>query len=373
MSDTIHTVSTQWAARPADQRFESLTALAAYKAFQKKRSVQAVIPNRNVAIVPSASDAFDLGVMLKSATRNIEYLATPTHWAFGQLCARASAPAGYMRSGLPAALVADCLNWGLHHNRAVEDVQVLFHKREDDSFELQATTGPDYGRVWDADIAETLVRNFGDGVTGDWRVPGEFGKRVTVDKDNTTLYASDSDMFVFLADEDRRIELPNRRNGETGSLARGFYISNSQVGKSPLVFGMFLFDYVCCNRIIWGATQKHEIRIIHRAGAPNRWIEEVRPILDTYAHSSPMPVEATLRAAQARKIDSDVQEFLASRFGKGPASLILATHEAEEQRPIETIWDAVTGATAYARSIPHQDQRVAVEREAGKLLARVAA
>ena len=41
-------------------------------------------------------------------------------------------------------------------------------------------------------------------------VPGEFGGRVTVTKDNTTLYASDRDMFVFLADEENRIELPNR-------------------------------------------------------------------------------------------------------------------------------------------------------------------
>jgi hypothetical protein len=33
-------------------------------------------------------------------------------------------------------------------------------------------------------------------------VPGEFGQRVAVTKQNTTLYASDRDMFVFLADEE---------------------------------------------------------------------------------------------------------------------------------------------------------------------------
>lgn len=43
-------------------------------------------------------------------------------------------------------------------------------------------------------------------------------------------------------------------------------------------------------------------------------------------------------------------------------------HELEEARPIETVWDAVTAATAVARSIPNQDARVDLEREAGKLL-----
>jgi hypothetical protein len=40
----------------------------------------------------------------------------------------------------------------------------------------------------------------------------------------------------------------------------------------------------------------------------------------------------------------------------------------EEQRPIETIWDAVTGATAYARRLEHVDARVKIEKTAGDLL-----
>jgi hypothetical protein len=48
-------------------------------------------------------------------------------------------------------------------------------------------------------------------------VPGEFGQRVTVTQDNTTLFASDRDMFVFLADEENRIELPSRRAGRSAA------------------------------------------------------------------------------------------------------------------------------------------------------------
>ncbi len=206
-------------------------------------------------------------------------------------------------------------------------------------------------------------------MTGDWRVPGEFGKRLDrVTKDNTTLYASDRDMWCFLADEDRRIEVPNRRAGKSGSLARGFYISNSEVGASRLVLGMFLFDYVCCNRIIWGAEQHHEIKIRHTSGAPHRWLEEVQPILTQYAQSSPAGVSDTIAAAQQAKIKGDVETFLATRFGKGTAGKIIASHMIEEAHPIATIWDAVTGATAFARTIEHADLRVKVERTAGDLL-----
>ena len=213
----------------------------------------------------------------------------------------------------------------------------------------------------------------GDGVTGAWRVPGEFGKRLdAVTKANTTLYASDRDMWCFLADEDRRIDVPNRRSGTAGSLARGFYVSNSEVGAQRLVLGMFVFDYVCCNRIIWGAEQHTEIKIRHTAGAPHRWLEEIKPVLREYAASSPTGVSETIAAARQRKIAGDIETFLATRFGKGMVTKIQAAHMIDEHRPVETVWDAVVGATAFARQLEHVDARVKIEREAGKLLQMVA-
>jgi hypothetical protein len=124
---------------------------------------------------------------------------------------------------MPAPMIADCLNYNLRFTRGIEDIGVLLTTNEDGGVnELRSVNGPNYGRIYDADVVDTLVEKFGDGVSGQWRVPGEFGSRVTVTKDNTTLYASDRDMFVFLADEENRIELPNRRAGRFGSFARGF-------------------------------------------------------------------------------------------------------------------------------------------------------
>ncbi len=246
--------------------------------------------------------------------------------------------------------------------------------RDGDGASLAAVTGPNYGRVWNSTVIDSLHERFGDGVTGDFRVPGEFGKAVNVTKDNTTLYASDRDMFVFLADEKNRVDVPNRRNGESGSMARGFFVWNSEVGASTLGIATFLFDYVCMNRIVWGATKYREIRIRHTSGAPHRWLEEVEPAIRSYAQSETHSITAAIEAAKAKRIGSreEVAKFLASRFTKSQAKNIKAAHFADEGRPIETLWDSVTGITAYARSIQYQDQRVALEREAGKVLDLVA-
>jgi hypothetical protein len=362
----------QWSSRPADERFTSLHALAAFTRNERANSARRTLSNRGVTVLPSTSDPLDIAVALGKNGKSI--VGQFTHWSFGQLASLADVPAAYIRnSGMPGALAADNVNWGLHHSRSVEDVSVLIRKRydangENGAYHIGAFNGPNYGPVWNADIADTLVLNYGDGVTGPWRVPGEFGEAVPVTRENTTLYASDRDMWVFLADETNRVEIPNRRNGASGSLARGFFVGNSEVGAQTLRLGMFLFDYVCCNRIIWGAQDFTEIKVRHTSSAPDRWLEEVRPILRAYAEAPAAPVAATIAAAQQAKIKTDVDTFLATRFGKGIAASLQAVHMLEEQRPIETIWDAVTGATAYARRLEHVDARVKIEKTAGDLL-----
>jgi hypothetical protein len=113
---------------------------------------------------------------------------------------------------LPSPIAADCFTFGLRFKREIDDVDLLTH--HDESHTLRAATGPSYGRIWNADVVAQLVKRFGDGVTGQWKVPGEFGRDVEITKANTTLYAGDRDMFVFLADERNRIEVPNRRGGK---------------------------------------------------------------------------------------------------------------------------------------------------------------
>jgi hypothetical protein len=356
---TLTQANTEWKTRPEDERFLSLTDLHAHCERSRSESRAFNSSSRHYQVVPRDTHT-DLCVQDADGTVAL------THWSFGQLAQRAGAPAGYLRE-LPSPMAADCINWGLRHARSVQDLGYMIARPTDGDPILKAVTGPTYGRIWNADITQSLCDRFGDGVTGNFRVPGEFGRQVSVTKDNTTLFASDRDMFVFLADEQHGIELPNRRDGRTGSLARGFFVWNSEVGAATFGIGTFLFDYVCSNRIVWGAHEFKEIKIRHTSGAPDRYIHELAPALRDYAESSTANVTHTLMEAQRAKIDN-VDDFLAKRFTKQIVSGIQRAHEKDEGRPIETIWDVTTGVTAYARSLSHQDERVTLERQAGKIL-----
>ena len=356
--------SREWAARPEDERFTTLTALHARVEDARLNSQAKAVSSRSIEFAPDPEDSRN-GLLVNGAAA--------THWSFGQVATLAGAPAGYLRK-LPPALAADNLNYGLRFERDVQDIGVLLSRDpESGSVALRAATGPNYGRIWNADITRSLIDKFGDGVSGDWTVPGEFGKAVEVSKDNTTLYASDRDMFVFLADEKNRIEIANRRNGEPGSLARGFFVWNSEVGSATLGIAAFLFDYVCMNRIVWGVQEYREVKIRHTSGAPDRWIEDAQPVLEAYARSSAKPFEDALRLAQESRLD-DVDKFLAKRnFSARDVTRFKAAHMAEEGRPIETLWDATTAITAVARTIGHADERVKMERAGGAILDLVAA
>jgi hypothetical protein len=219
----------QWATRPHDQRFTSLTELAAFTHEQQRQSRSSIVSSRRLRAAPDETDQRG-GLMIEAPAG----LAEPTHWSFGQIAGLVGAPANYLRN-LPAPIVADCLNYGLHFNRDIEDVGLLLTRKENDVTELRAATGPRYGRVWNAELADALVQRFGDGIHGDWRVPGEFGREIAVTKDNTTLFASDRDMFVFLADERNRIEIPTGVTANPAASQEGFSCGTPRSGRPPSV------------------------------------------------------------------------------------------------------------------------------------------
>jgi hypothetical protein len=378
---TLMAASSQWASRPSDERFLSLPEMATHFQRVRENSRNVVVSSRHIMAQPASDD--ERGGIEIIGPNGHAY--NPTHWAFGQLSQLAGAPAKYLRK-LPAPLAADCVNYGLKFERDIEDVGCLLYREKaemiqepgigtidkPETYMLRAATGPAYGRIWNQEIITSLMRTVGDGRTGDFRVPGEFGKAVEITKANTTLYAGDRDLFVFLADEQHRIEIPNRRNGEPGSLARGFFIWNSEVGSTSFGIGTFLFDYVCCNRIVWGAQEYAEIRIRHSAGAPDRFLEQAGPALERYANASAANVVKAVEDARNARIETDVSEWLTKRFNKSMAKDMQEAHMAEEGRPIETLWDVTTAATAVARSIPWQNERVVLERQAGDIMAMAA-
>jgi hypothetical protein len=351
----------EWANRPGDERYLDIPSMRRHFYDQRMHSRGVVCPSKSLHCEPVGDDHKQIVI-----TGPNGHGYAPSNWAFGQLATLADAPAAYLRK-LPAELAADNINYGFQVLRQQEEIGALLYKNGDDP-EMRAATGPKYGRIWNSDVLEALENMCGDGVTGQWTIPGEYNVQAAITKQNTTLYASDRDMFVFLADNERPIAVPNRRNGETGYLKRGFFCWNSEVGASTFGLGTFLFDEMCGNHIVWGVESYKELRIRHSGGAPDRFLREVRPALDTYARSSATGVQAAIEAAREDNHRDDMDKFLASRFTKGQVKSMVTAHELEEGRPMESRWDVVVAATAVARGIPNMSDRVELERSAGALL-----
>ena len=301
----------------------------------------------------------------------------PTHWSFGQLCGLVGAPAGYLRQ-VPAPLAGINLQHGLTSHRA-ELVKTL--EADDGRIELRAVTGPDYGRIWDHELVEAVMRIAGDGV-GDtrWKVPGTLdwstmthNPFVEVTKDTTTLYASDRDVFLFLVDDTHPIEAGRLPNGDPDLYFRGFYCWNSEVGSKTLGMASFFLRAVCMNRNIWGAEGFEEVSIRHSKFAAHRFAHQAAPALERFADSSAGAFVSGIRAARERIVarsDEDRGTFLRKRgFSKTETTTIIATVLGEEGRPPESIYDFVQGITAVARDRPHQDARLDLEARAAKLMA----
>jgi len=373
--ERIGRVSSEWFSRPDDERYLSLSALHAAVRARSARARTRTVETRALRVEASRDSAERLALTVPGRAEPI----APTNWSFGQMCSLVGAPASYLRQ-LPAPLAGINLQHGLLSHRA-EQVKTL--EAEDGRVELRAVTGTDYGRIWDHELVEAVMRIAGDGA-GDtrWKVPGlldwsamTHNPYVEVTKDTTTLYASDRDVFLFLVDDTHPIEAGRLSNGDPDLYFRGFYCWNSEVGSKTLGIASFFLRAVCMNRNIWGAEGFEEISIRHSKFAGNRFAHEAAPALARFVDSSPTPFVSGIRAAReqivARK-DDDREAFLRKRgFSKPETEKIIATVLDEEGRPPESVFDFVQGITALARTKPHQDARLELEGKAAKLIASV--
>jgi len=373
--ERIGRVSSEWFSRPDDERYLSLSALHGAVRTRAERATTRTVETSRLRVEASRDNAERLAL----AVPGLDEPIAPTNWSFGQMCSLVGAPASYLRQ-LPAPLAGINLQHGLLSHRA-ELVKTL--EADDGRVELRAVTGPDYGRIWDYELVEAVMRIAGNG-TGDtrWKVPGlldwstmTHNPCVEVTKDTTTLYASDRDVFLFLVDDAHPIEAGRLPNGDPDLYFRGFYCWNSEVGSKTLGIASFFLRAVCMNRSIWGAEGFEEISIRHSKFATHRFAHQAAPALARFADSSPTPFVSGIRAAReaivARK-DEDREAFLRKRgFSKPETEKIIATVLDEEGRPPESVFDFVQGITALARTKPHQDARLELEGRAAKLMASV--
>jgi hypothetical protein len=361
------TLHNEWASRPDDQRFLTLDDLQRHVEQRKRESWTLATEPKNIrAVLHEGDGAPQLRIRVEDPSRDDPVDLTPTHWSFGQFAAMAGASSGvgYLRT-MPAELAAINLQWGLEH-RAVRE-EALLYAQSNGANVARCWTSTTYGRIYDLDVCRAVQKVNAD---GRWKVPAA-SYATKNPKRATTLYASDRDLFVFLCDPDRAIEIP----GASEPLFRGFIASNSEVGARTMTLIGFLYNRVCDNRTIWGLTNVQELAIRHTSGAPDRFASEGGRMLRRYSEESPKQIvnaitkaQETLIGDQSKKDDSVLDWLKARGFTSALAKASVAAAKAEEGEA-RTLWQIVQGVTAHARSITHTDERVKLETQAGKLLA----
>lgn len=366
METNLYRASREWASRPDDERYLTLQALR--EACLRERN-ESWTSEPEISDLRVITDNDGLGLQLFRPRQGDISVVRPTHWAFNQLAQYAKCPAAFLREQ-PDDMTRDILNWNLENRAMREDIQI--YARTNGKNMLRAITTPDYGRILDLDVVDTVIKV---NVNGNWVVPSEFNKHDSNYKntlEGTTLYKGDRNVFIFLVDETNPVMLP----GETEPYYRGFFAWNSEVGQSTFGLQMFLYRFVCLNRIVWGVSDIQELRIKHTKHALKRFLNEGAKWLEAYSHEATTPIVAKIEAAKRLEIkpkkgDTMVDWLQDQGFGKKFSQLAL-TRAQEEENGIPSLWNVIQGVTAEARYLPFADDRVEIERAAGKLMAMVA-
>jgi hypothetical protein len=372
----LYQASHQWATRPDDQKFHTIEdALKTSREYAESAVERADI---NPAALRCEAEGKDVVLLHKGGIP-----AKLTHWAFGQLAGVAAAPAGYLRR-LPPTLASQNLNYGLAErfgntaNPKVSDASMNLLLHSNGSLVARAITSERYSRIWNYELLEKMR----DLHTYGWEnpVPFEFvnGTQRSGEKPAPTIYVSDHDMFVFQVNNQNRIAEPGNPSG----LGRGFFVENSEVGAARFRLTTFLYRYICGNHMVWGAENVNEIAVRHVGSAHDRMLYQLDRLaveLKAYENSSASMDEARVKAARSFQIKAADKDALLDKIFsmlKGQVtrttlqkSYDLATeHELTDGDPYSA-WGFAQGMTRFSQTIPYTDERVKVDRAAGRVLA----
>jgi hypothetical protein len=294
---------------------------------------------------------------------------------------------------LPAHLAKDCLNHSVRHLTG-SDRLLLVDEARPDRPRLRAMTSTRYTRVWNHMIVEALLGLESEG----WVVPParptgmeqtktriatqddviDFGDsplsvKVGDEIAPAGLYASDHDMFAFLIHPDIVID-----NGlSPAGMRRGTMVRQSEVGASSIWKLDFLFDTVCGNHIVWGATDIKQTTVRHmgrESSVDASWMAMIEDISDS-AQMGAAQQEQDIRRAQEIILGEGREEIVNLLFKKrwttrkvAEAAYTSAEAHADQHGNPNSLWGMVSGMTRISQQHAFADKRTQLDREAGRML-----
>jgi|SRR5215207_715399 len=352
---TLTRANNQWSNRAPDERYNSIELM--HKAALATRTHSQETERTMSHLRTYDSDG---SVVISDGTATYDL----TNWSFDQVSRRAKAPAAYLRT-LPALLASRCINNGLDQLPLEErEKPISLLTKHNGSALLRAVTSDRYSRIWNADITDRLVQLK---IRGPWQeAPAAFdGSR--------GQYLSDRNMFSFFVDNERRIF----ERDKNGGLSRGFFVWNSEVGSDSFGIMTFLYEFVCGNHRVWGASEIRELRIRHIGDADDRYFDAMRVRLVEYAESSATEDELKIQSCRDYTIAGDKDEVIDLVFNTTgrivPRKTITKAYELAEQHEDwygspRSAWGMSGGLTQIARDLPNADDRVSLDRLSTKVM-----
>jgi hypothetical protein len=388
MSVNLMGAHRQWAERPNDERFwnvpDMLRAVHATRTMSKEYSG---IDAADITAIPLPVAGYDSPDLAITGQKNNKPVRL-THWSFSQLCRYADAPADYMRR-LPANLAAECINNGMQQYKG-EKTQMLFHRHPDTGVTLRALTTA-YSRLWNDDVLRAITPVLDHGwmtpparpVRDDPRarqataadiVPGQdaFGLSVRVGDliAPAGCYASDRDMFVFLVNPERTIDL------DGDAMMRGVFLWNSEVGAGSFRVQAFYLEAVCGNHIVWNAKGVKNVRIVHKGNNFANFRYRLSGTLNTLRALPTVEETSMVAAAKRHVLGKDKPETIETvrKVINLPVSMCEIAYdtavrfEHTAKAPPTSAWGFVHGLTRYSQTVPYADKRNDIDEAGGKLL-----
>jgi hypothetical protein len=357
---TAYSAHREWAMRPSDERFASVSAQYEAARVRRARTGERTIETHQVRTAAETDD--DLVVREASG-----HTAPLTHWSFEQLAAIAGAPPKYLRT-LPAPIASSAINVGLE--RQQREGHQLFADREA-PWTVHAITSPRYARVHHDELAARVLDLMADHSA--WQLPLGYKDPVYgAELVPSGAYLGDRDMFLFLVDGNRDLEDPTDQSH--GGLFRGFIPEQRRRSRRP---------HPGCVPLPRGVRQQHHLGLSarRRLSTPARGRVDTRGV-DGFAgvRTHGARREPRRRSGHAPASDSpgagptreEVLDTVTTRLelSRNQATDAYGLAEQFETNP-RSIWGYVQGLTRLSQRTPWQDHRFALDRAASRLLTTV--
>lgn len=388
----------EWSSRPADERFWTIDEMQeACKKIDEARRVYEIPAKDMVAVADNNEIVVKPKKELISLDQNHRNAGAMrfNNWSFGQLMNRARVPSEYIRSlSDDVDLATRCINHGL---KKLADEDRSCRVSTIGNRVIEAFTSNRYVFIPNHKICNSMRVLEGLG----WRTaparpaPGGDPRARKATKDDVLknnkgsagaltvkvgdliapagLYAGDRDMFAFLVHEGKGIDDGSGKN----ELNHGVFISNSEVGARAFKITTFLYDAVCGNHIVWGATDINTVKVRHMGTAEVKTFAALEGDLSSFLKVDAHRVTKTLKLARVMELghdkDTTVEAALHFRRAYPERAICEKAYDLCEQFDSDrvkpnTVYGQVVGMTRLSQQTKNADERMRIDDIARRLL-----